>query len=386
MARRRALRPRALAVVAGLALAACSGQQPPDAGLPSGALLLARTAALHRLLATAAKLEGTPLARHARSLTGRLPACEWVEARAETGAQLPGALACGDPTGPLAALHRERGEHDLAFALPVGRAARMVGTADIGDDGTLAVSLALPSDALEGPAGFLLPGSEPAGPPVLSASEQLVHARVRAGVRLDLASFVPAESQAARLFHLESALFSGLVLDGTWEAAVYLPENGRATPRTALALGVRERTAAIAAIEAFIEKVRESWPVQRSAISVGGASGACLLDLNLLPDLAPCYVATERALVAGWNPASLRKALDGASAETEALIGLDGPGALVLDLARVEEADAKLRARVPAGIVLLPQQLYPWIWLSLSGERGRDGVRLKLRLAARESA
>jgi hypothetical protein len=386
MARRRALRSRALALVAGLVLAACSGRQAPDAGLPPGALLLARTAALHRLLATAAKLEGTPLARHALDLARRLPACEWVEARADSTRQLPEALACGDPAGPLAALHRELGDHDLAFALPVAAPARLLGSADVGDDGTLAVSLLLPGDALAGAAAVLLPGSEPAGPPVLSTSDQLVHARVRAGERLDLASFVPAESQAARLFHLKSSLFSGLVLDGTWEAALYPPEDGDSAPRAALALGVRERTAAIAAIEAFIGKIRESWPVQRSDFAIGSASGACLLDLNLLPDLAPCYVATGRALVAGWNAASLRQALRGASHEAAAPVDLDGPGALVLDLARVEEADAKLRARVPAGTALLPQSVYPWSRLSLRGERERDGVRFQLRLAARQSA
>jgi hypothetical protein len=375
--------PRALALAAGLLLSACSGEQPPDAGLPPGALLLARTAALHRLLATAAKLEGTPLAREARGLAARLPACEWTQARAESSAQLPGALVCGEKDGPLAALHRERGEHDLAFAFPVGRPTRLVGAADVGADGTLAVSLLFPRDALEGPAGFLVPGAEPAGLPVLGAGEQLLHARVRADRRLDLASFVPAESQAARLFHLESALFSGLVLDGTWEAAIYLPEPGEAMPRAALALGVRERTAAVAAIEAFIEKIRQSWPVQRSAFSVGAARGACLLDLNLLPDLAPCYLATERALIAGWNPASLRHALAG---ETDALGGLGGPGALFLDLERVEEADARLRARLPAQAVAIPPQPYPWSRVSLRGERAGDGVRLELRLSARQSA
>jgi len=386
MARRRALRSRARVLLALLALAACSGRQAPDAELPPGALLLARTAALHRLLATAARLEGTPLARHALDLAERLPPCDWVEARADSNLELPGALACGDPAGRLAALHRQLGDHDLAFALAVEGRARMLGSADVGDDGTLAVWLLVPGDALEGPAGFLLPGSEPAGPPVLSASEQLVHARVRAGERLDLAAFVPAESQAARLFHLESSLFSGLVLDGTWEAALYPPEDGHATPRAALALGVREHAAAVAAIEAFIGKIRESWPVQRSEFAIGGASGACLLDLNLLPDLAPCYVATGRALVAGWNAASLRQALRGTSDEVAAAAGLDGPGALVVDLSRVEEADAKLRAQVPAGTVLLPPSVYPWSRLSLWGERGRDGVQLQLRLAARRSA
>jgi hypothetical protein len=386
MARLRVLRPRALALVAGLALAACSEWRAPDAGLPPGALLLARTSALQRLLATAGKLEGTPLAREARALAGRLPDCEWVEARADSSAQLPRALRCGEPNGRLATLDRERARHDVAFALPLGEAGRMLGHADLAADGTLSVSLLLPSDALEGPAGFLLPGREPAGPAVLSASEQILHARVRAGERLDLASFVPSESQAARLFHLKSALFSGLVLDGTWEAAVYLPETGRTTPRAALALGVRERTAAIAAVEAFIQEIRGSWPVQRSAFSVGGASGACLLDLNLLPDLAPCYLATERALVVGWNPASVRKALGDGSGETQAPVGLDAPGVLVLDLALVEQADARLRAQMPAGTALLPRQPYPWRRLSVSGEREHDGVRLLLRLAARESA
>jgi hypothetical protein len=386
MARPRVLRPRALALAAGLALAACSAGPAPDAGLPPGALLLARTTALEQLLATASRLEGTRLAREARGLAERLPACEWVEAQADASARLPAALRCGDPSGALSALHRRRGQHDVAFALPAGGAGRMVGEADLAADGTLSVSLRLPEDVLEGPAGFLLPGREPAGPAVLAASEQILHARVRAGERLDLASFVPAESQAAHLFHLKSALFSGLVLDDTWEAAVYLPETGRSMPRTAIALGVREREAAIAAVESFIDEIRESWPVRRSEFSFGGASGACLPDLNLLPDLAPCYVATERALVVGWNPASVRKALGEGSGRAQAPVGLDAPGVLVLDLALVEQADARLRAQMPAGSRLLPRRTYPWRRLSVSGERGREGVHLRLRLAAGESA
>ena len=386
MARRRALRPVIFGLAACLALAACSGRETPGAGLPPGALFLARSSALARLLATAAQLEGTPLARHARALAGRLPACEWVEARADSSAELASAFACGDPDGSLAALYRERGEHDLAFALPVREGARLVGTASVGTDGSLAVSLVLPGDALTGPAALLLPGPEPAGTPVLSASEQLVHARVRAAERLDLAAFISADSQAGRLFRLKSELFSGLVLDDTWEAAIYPPQAGHTSPRAALALGFRERTAAIAAIEAFLENVRASWSVQRSEFSVGRANGACLLDLNLIPDLAPCYVATQSALVVGWNPASLRKALDGSSDEAAAAPELEGPGSLVIDLARVQAADTQLRELSPAGAALLPQQPYPWRRLRLSGERVREGVRLRLELATKESA
>jgi hypothetical protein len=136
-------------------------------------------------------------------------------------------------------------------------------------------------------------------------------------------------------------------------------------------------------MEAFLEKIRESWPVRRTDFAVGGARGACLLELKLLPDLAPCYVATERALVVGWNPASLRLALGAGSGPAD---GLGGPGALVLDLARVEETDAMLRARLPDGRQLLPPQAYPWQRLWLSGARAPDGIRLELRLAARPRA
>jgi hypothetical protein len=386
MARRRALRQIVFGLAACLALAACTQRATPGSELPAGTLLFGRSAALERLLATAARLEGTPLARHARAFAERLPPCDWVEARAPEPSQLVDALACGDPAGALSALDRERGEHDIAFALPLHGGARVIGSANVAADGSLALSLVLPGDALTGPAAFLLPGPEPAGEPVLSASEQLVHARVRAAKRLDLAAFVPSDSQASRLFRLESALFSGLVLDDTWEAAVYPAATGQHSPRAALALGVRERKAAIAAIEDFVQNLRESWPVHRSAFAIGRASGACLLDLNLLPDLAPCYVATERALVIGWNPASLRKALDGAQAEPIAASELTGAGSLVLDFDRVQEADARLRALAPAGSVLLPQPAYPWRRLRLSGERGRAGVELRLELAAKESA
>jgi hypothetical protein len=209
---------------------------------------------------------------------------------------------------------------------------------------------------------------------------------VRAGARLDLASLVSDDGQASRLFQLKSELFSGLVLDDTWEAALYLPEPGRGSPRAALALGVREQTAAVSAIEDFLENVRASWFVHRSVFNVGDAHGACLLDLNLLPELAPCYVATERALVIGWNAASVRKALDGATDERSAAGAHAGPGALVVDLARLEAADAQLRALAPPGVSLLPQQFYPWRKLELRGERVGSGVELRLELAAKERA
>jgi hypothetical protein len=383
---RRALHTSLPVLAAGLALAACGGGERPGAGLPPGALLVARGAALERLLSAAARLEGTPLARRARALAQRLPDCDWLEARADTAAGLPSRLACGDPAGPLAALHREREAHDLAFALPLADAARLVGAASVASDGSLRAELALPGDAIVGPAQLLLPGGAPAGAPLLSAREALAHARVRSARRLDLAAFVAPDGQASALFRLESELFSGLVLDGTWEAALYPPPAGRAAPRAALALGFRERRAAVAAIDAFIANLSERWPLERRAYVLGGATGACLHDLNVLPDLAPCYVATERALVVGWNPESLRLALGDEGGSAAPAAGLDGPAALVVDLARIEQADARLRALVPAGIALVPQPAFPWRRLELNGASERDVLRLRVRLEAKEGA
>lgn len=383
MALRRALRPVALAAC--VLFAGCSRPQPPDSGLPPGALFVARRAALERLLATAQKLEGTPLARAAQTLAARLPACEWVEAQAPTRAELAAALACGDPAGPLARLYRESEGRDLALVLPLGADERWLGRASVAADGSLSASIVLPGDALSGAAAFLLPGDAPAGPGRLSASELLAHARVRAGARLDVASLVSDDGQASGLFQLKSELFSGLVLDDSWEAALYLPETGQGSPRAALALGVRDHAAAVAAIEDFLENVRASWSVHRTAFAVGEAPGACLLDLNLMPELAPCYVATGDALVIGWNAASVRKALDGGTGERRAAAAADAPGSLVLDLSRLEAADARLRALAKPGVALLPQQLYPWRRLELRGERVRGRVELQLELTAKES-
>ena len=96
-------------------------------------------------------------------------------------------------------------------------------------------------EAVRGAHALLLPGDESPGPDVLSGSQRLFHARARPEGGLDFASLVPEGSQADRMFLLKSELFAGAVLDGTWEAAIYLPEDGEPTPRAALALGFTHR-------------------------------------------------------------------------------------------------------------------------------------------------
>jgi hypothetical protein len=335
---------------------------------PDAALVSARGPALEQLLGRLAALDGTPLGRYAARLADALPDCEVVVGRSGEG--LLAALeqpACGAPPPRLDAL---RGERDAAFALPLPQGGHLLGTLSLAASGDVTVELTLPADALAGPRRLLVPGDTPPGPGVLSSDGAIVHARLRPDGGIDVASLVPEEAQAERLFRLKSELFAGVVLDGTWELAVYLPAQGRGMPDMAAALGFRRRAPAVTAMEGFLRDLLETWPVTRTPFAVGDAEGACLLDLTVLPELAPCYVAAERALVVGWNPDSVRRALaDGARSGPE--------GGLVLELARFREADARLAARrgaAPAGTD------WPWRRLRAEGRRQGEDVLVQLVL------
>jgi len=361
-----------LLLVLGVLAGAGCGPPPPDAVLPSGALFAGRREALDRLLATLASLEEVPLARHARGLRARLPDCPLLEARAPEGgiAALAAELGCSEAgAGPLRALHarRERDGSDLALVWPMDRG-RAVILARAGADGALRLSARLPEDGVDGPAALLVPGAEPAGPPLLASADALVHARLRPAGGLDLQRFVAAGGQGDLLFRLKSDLFAGAVLDGTWEAAVYLPpdptaapdaEHPSGMPPAALAVGFSHRSAAVSAMEAFVDELRATWPVARVDFAVGDAAGACLPDLRILPGFAPCYVATERALVLGWNPASVRRALR--PARGPAAAELPSAGGAVVRLDRFPVADRRVARLVGTGeIDAAPGVTLPW--------------------------
>jgi hypothetical protein len=368
---------RALCAALALAAVGCA-ERAPEVQWPAGALLVGRTAALRNLLVDLQQLRGTPLAAAARRLADRLPECESVEAHAPSGrlGDLVETLACRAAPSALEALWQRRGENDLLLAVPAAEGSRVWIAVRERANG---ISLALrwrdaPS---EGALALLLPGAEPAGPALLGGGERLMHARVRPVGGLDVAALVPQESQANRLFRLRSELFAGLVLDGTWEAAVYLPEPEGAMPRAALALGFALRDPAVAALERFIDQITATWPVRRSDFALGAAAGACLRDLNVLPELAPCYVATERALVIGWNEASLTPALATQAASAPDATGASGSA--VIDFARFAQADARFAHRLQIEPTFSGADL-PWRRLVASGVREAGELQAQIAL------
>lgn len=364
---------RTIGVTIAAACLACGAPQPAE---PAGALFAAETASVERLLDRTAQLAGTRLARHAAELRSTLPRCRRIGAHT-TGpdaAALLAKLRCveGDPR--LEAFDRVRGDRDLALDWPLedGERIRVRLGLDARDDAD--IELVLPHGAARGATALLVPGSSPPGPAQLTGTGALVHARVRPRAGLDLASLVARDGQAQRLFRLRSRIFAGAVLDGTWEAAAYVPEPGEPAPPVALALGFHLRDGAVAAMEELIEEIRSTWPVDRVAFSVGGAHGACLPDLRIMPGLAPCYVATDRALVLGWNAASIERALAGGAS------GLGRTGGVLVDLARFSEADANLAGgSAESGKV-------PWTRLRAVGREEKDGVRMRVHLEAERDA
>lgn len=368
---------RACAWIALCALAPFVGCGPSAPTELPGAWWAGRGAAAREILAQIAQLDGTPLARRARELAAALPECEWVGAHAPDGdlAKLAQSARCLGDGDPLERIRRASGSDLLVFALPNSRGAALRGALRF-ENGALTLDLRWPDPPAEGVLRLLVPGDAPAGPDRLASSGRLVSLRVRPRAGLDLAALVSSGSQADRLFRLKSGILVSAVLDGTWEGAVYLPERAGGMPGIAVALGFSARSAAVAAMERFIADLQQTWPVHRSELHGPAGDGACLPDLNVLPDLAPCYVATADSLVVGWNAASLARALAGATdSRSQPNASEDAPARLDLDLALIQRADDLLARALPGA---QPPLRWPWSRVLASG--GEEDGALVLRV------
>jgi len=383
-----------LILLLGALCAACGPGGEPE-GWPERSLVAGDAGAAREVLERLAGFRGTPLGRAAGELRGRLEGCARVATEGPPGrlGALLEDLRCDAPPGEVEAVVRERlGDGDVVFLLrPEAGASEswVAGTARVAPDGS--VDLDVRIGGVEGlrngaAAALLWPGDEPPGPPRLSARESLVHVRLRPAGGIDLASLVPEGGQGDRMFRLKSELFAGTVLDGAWEAAVHLPPEGRRMPLMALGLDVKSRRLAVSAMERFVEDLERTWSLRRVPFAVGSHEGACLPRLRLMPELAPCYVATEAQLVVGWNPASLRSALAeqrgaGEAAQDGARLG--AAGGLLLHLDRFGEADRRLARAYgpeasPVGID------YAWRRLLARVTPGPGGLSLAVRLPAAE--
>jgi hypothetical protein len=221
----------------------------------------------------------------------------------------------------------------------------------------------------------LLPARGAPAAPVLADAGALMHLRLRSDRGAAAFAKLGQGDWSAQLFGLREKVFLAMDLEGTIEVAVFEPAPGELIPPLAAALHVRRPRPAAESMESLIAGLRSRWGVARRPWRLGNAEGACLDDLNVLPDLAPCYVATERALVVGWNRGSVARARAAApspqaGASSQMLGALD----------RFPEADRRLRAAyhsrggAPAR--------YAWSRATVSGVRRWSTYHLDLALRA----
>ena len=294
------------------------------------------------LLGVVGTFAGSPAARWASAAEVAVASCPGqFSARNPDPAELPGSVACNAMDPLVAPLEAWRDEGSLALthtSKAVGRISARVFRQ--GHDG-YRVEGHLAGDLPDGAWSLLDPAAESAGPGVLASDGALFQARLRTHEGLDLASIVAQGAELDRMVKLRSKVFEGAVLDGTWEAAVYTPDPGQQMMPVVLVLGTQHGGAAVEGMETFIDELLTEWPIHRTDHTTAGHEGACLADLNVLPEFAPCYVATEEALVLGWNARGLELALapDGEPWQGKR----DG---VVVHMDRFAEADQRLVSRL----------------------------------------
>lgn len=373
-----------------------AGEPDPLARVPA---LLIEGPALLRLLARTEALTATPAARLSARLRARLAECSEVfgvlpepagassvsagssldalrcRRRPASGGRVdsvaptrsPERLTAAPQLGdPLAAaseaslaerLERARGAHAGILQWPVGRAGRLELTVDVDADGGLALAGRLEPDDDLGPPGFLLPSATPPRPPLVDADHALFHLHLRSATGAGLAAWIPKESQGDRLFALKGRLLEGALLEGTLELALIEPAPGHEVPLAAVVLHHRAAAPIAAALDEALAQLQRTWSIEPSARRFAtqdgvDLEGGCYADLPLLPELAPCWVVTDEALVLGYRAEAVEAVLarlsrHAASTETRTAGGQsDRPATrMVLDLERMRRLDRRLTAR-----------------------------------------
>jgi len=331
-------------------LAACAVSEAPPA-LPEAPFVSGEAAALSELVAQLAFLEDAPAAALSGSLPAQLAGCQRTHGWST--------WSCDEPGSAEAA----RGDAALLVGLPLGEGLVLARGGPNPGGARFDLELFEPT----GFGSFLRAAEDGPGASVLEPEGAFLHARGRTA-ELDLAALVPEGSQADELFGLRSELFSATVLDGTWELAAWPPEGVNPAPRAAVALGVRDPDLAARAVGAMLDELVGRWPALSPTPFVAeGGSGGCLLDVNLLPELAPCWLVTDRAVVVGWNEASVR-------------LGSAPVPTLVVDFVALAGSDALLHAALEPDVPHQPLA-YPWerLTVDLGWGEGRTVGTLVLR-------
>jgi hypothetical protein len=388
-----------IALLLGSSLAGC-GRDASDDPLLRKRLISIEGAALTRFLGHAALLEGTPIARQARSGLERIGACPEVWGDFDVPAELAAdrdadtrpfdlaALDCRDDASVDPTLRTlvatRRGDHVGLLLWPIGDDGHLEIQIDVDAQGGLGIDGYFVPPSRPGAFALFVPGEEAPAAPALTPSNTLLHLRMRPADGIRLSNLIPAEGQADRLFALKGRLLEGALLSGTWEFAFVAPKEGGRIPLAVGALHHRLAGPIEEALSEALDQLERTWPIRRAPRSFSLADGSsfkggCFVDLPLLPELAPCWVVTSDALVVGYrgdaidavlSPAAVSGAPDGSS-EFAGASGLD------VHLDRLNAVDGRI---TPDERVAGPGDLYSKLELRMrADDSGRVQIRGQLR-------
>lgn len=300
----------ALAAALGLGGLACENRSEPDPRLREKRLLFDGEA-LRRLLALAAQLDETPIARAARSWQPAVADCAAVSALLDTPDPTPDCVDSGGlDEAQLAFLRRIRGDADGLLLWPLGEDGRVALRFRVDIDGGVEID-----GELQPPSGvaswqLLVPADEAPAASVLASAGAFVHVRGRPAGGLGLAALMPDGGQADRLFALKGRLLEGALLAGTWELAILPPAPDGSLPLPVGALHHRAAAPVEHALAEALDQLEATWPIRRAPRSFTLANGSkieggCFPELPLLPELAPCWVVTPRAFLIAYRGEAL---------------------------------------------------------------------------------
>lgn len=370
---------RLLLFVASLLAAACA--PPPE---PEPLHLLARAEPLLGILADCSLGEETQAARWCAGLAERIAPCEAVEAACSEEAGETGGADCR-----LAETVTCRSLEEIdELGLPAGTDLWLRGPLSSTSSAAFDLRAVASPERIRVALTFEETGDEPwtrwlpegtLEAPRLAAEGAFLVAQYRPEGGL-----VPPRSGepsfADRLYGLRSELFSAAVLDGDVELAVFPPGPRELFPRVAAFLGAKRRELAARGMESYIEELSEQWPIQRLDYEYEGRQGACLDNLRVMPEFAPCYLATPDGLALGWNRQSLEQAMPTQASAVPA--GYDmGPEAarLVVDVGKLALADQRLARALDRRAAYT----YPFRALSLRSLPADNGTRFEIEVLRR---
>jgi hypothetical protein len=354
-------------------------QRPAVETLPQALVLFGKTQEFIAFLNSVKIFENSPLTTFIADFADQLANCKEFELVCNSfdACTLADNTGCRGSHQQLTPVLPLLGEADWMLSSDLATQQRITAWGSAGSNNSYEVTAELRLHSKPGPISLLIPAAEAPARAALAEENSLIHFLIRPDGGLSLDPFITAESMGSKLFQLKSELFLATTLEGTWEGAFYSPAQDDLIPPMALALHTSDRNRAVQAMEEFISQLMNGWPIRRSPYSVSRWSGACISNLRVMPGLAPCYVATDRSLIIGWNPTSIEQAL---AQSTEDRLSATASSALIA-FDRIAKADVTL-GDSSMDDVSGPESFYSWTTALISGQRVGELFQLKLELSA----